>query len=226
MKKHTFYSEAAFILGLLLLAVGTAITARMDLGISMVVAPAYILHLKLSQILPFFSFGVAEYVLQALVLALTMLVLRRVRLGYFLSFGTTVVYGFLLDGAMALAEFLPHDTWLARIGLYGLGVLLCTVAIALLLRSYLPPAAYELFVKEVAAAFGWKVSRVKTVYDCLSCVIAVLLSLILFGRLEAVGIGTVVCAFLYGPLIGLFDKLLEKHFDFTDKLPIRRKLYE
>ena len=223
MKKPVLYTELAFVLGLLLLAMGTAITARMDLGLSMVVAPAYLLHLQFPDVL---SFGLAEYVLQAAVLAVTMLVLRRMRLGYLLSFGTTVVYGFLLDGAMALAECLPHGTWLARIGLYGLGVLLCTVAIALLLRSYLPPAAYELFVKEVAAAFGWKVSRVKTVYDCLSCVIAVLLSLILFGRLEAVGIGTVVCAVVYGPLIGLFDRLLEQKFIFYDRFTFRRKQHE
>lgn len=222
MKKHTVYSEAAYLLGLLLLAIGTAITARMDLGISMVVAPAYLLHLYV----PGLSFGLAEYVLQAVVLAATMLVLRRVRLGYLLSFATTVVYGVLLDGAMSLAALLPLHSWALRIGSYGLGALLCTAAIALLFRSYLPPAAYELFVKEVAAKFGWKVSRVKLVYDCASCVIAVLLSLLLFGQLEAVGIGTVACAVVYGPLIGLFDRILERHFTFTDKLSLRRKAYE
>lgn len=223
MKKPTFYTEIAYLLGLLLLAMGTAMMAAMELGISMVVAPAYILHLNLSQHLPFFSFGVAEYVLQALVLLLMMLVLRRVRLRYFLSLGTAVVYGFLLDAAMQLAIFLPGDTWLARMGVYSLGVLLCTAGIALLFRSYLPPAAYELFVKEISAKFGWQVSRVKLCYDCASCAIAAALSLILLGRLEAVGIGTVVCAVLYGPLIGLFDRLLGKTFDFTDKFTLKEE---
>ena len=63
----------------------------------------------------------AEYVLQAVVLAATMLVLRRVRLGYLLSFATTVVYGVLLDGAMSLAALLPLHSWVLRIGSYGLG---------------------------------------------------------------------------------------------------------
>lgn len=219
MRKYTFYSEVAFALGLLLLALGTAITARMELGISMVVAPAYLLHLYV----PGLSFGAAEYVLQAVVLTLLMLVLRKVRLGYLLSFATTVVYGFLLDGAVVLVSFLPGDGWVTRIGLYGVGVVLCTLAIALLLRSYLPPAAYELFVKEVAGRFGWRVSRVKLVYDWVSCALALGLSLLLFGRIEAVGIGTLVCAAVYGPLIGLFDKALETYFTFTD---IRRKVYE
>ena len=61
MKKPVFYTEIAHVLALVLLALGTALTAYGDLGISMVVAPAYILHLKLSQVFPFFTFGVAGY---------------------------------------------------------------------------------------------------------------------------------------------------------------------
>ncbi|MBE5772279.1 MAG: hypothetical protein E7336_13050, partial [Clostridiales bacterium] len=64
--KNTFFTEAAYFLGMILLAVGTALMERADFGMSMVVAPAYILQLKISEFLPFFSFGMAEYMLQAL----------------------------------------------------------------------------------------------------------------------------------------------------------------
>lgn len=39
MKKRVFYTELAYILGLLVLAVGTAMMERADFGMSMVVAP-------------------------------------------------------------------------------------------------------------------------------------------------------------------------------------------
>ena len=84
MKKSTFYTEAAYLFGLVLLALGTALMERSDFGVSMVVAPAYILHLKVSEFLPFFSFGMAEYTLQAALLVVMMIILRRVRLSYFL----------------------------------------------------------------------------------------------------------------------------------------------
>ena len=70
MKKPVFYTELAYPIALLLLALGTALTAYGGFGISMVVAPAYILHLRVSELLPFFSFGVAEYTLQAVILLL------------------------------------------------------------------------------------------------------------------------------------------------------------
>ena len=56
--KRTFYSELAYVFGIIFLAFGTALMERADFGMSMVVAPAYIIHLKLVRIWPFFSFGI------------------------------------------------------------------------------------------------------------------------------------------------------------------------
>ena len=53
---------------LILIALGVALMERADFGISMVVAPSYLLHLKMSETLPWFSFGVAEYLMQTVVL--------------------------------------------------------------------------------------------------------------------------------------------------------------
>ena len=88
MKKRIFYTEAAYIVGLALLALSAAMMAASDFGVSMVVAPAYILHLEVSQYLPFFSFGMAEYTLQAVLLLLMILILRRFRVSYLFSFVT------------------------------------------------------------------------------------------------------------------------------------------
>ena len=82
MKKPVLYTEIAYFLALALLALGTALTAYGGLGLSMVVAPAYILHLKISEIFPSFTFGVAGYTLQAVVLLVMMLLLRKAKLRY------------------------------------------------------------------------------------------------------------------------------------------------
>ena len=112
MKKPVFYTEIAYFAALALLAFGTALTAYGDLGISMVVAPAFLLHLYISQFLPWFSFGIAEYVLQAIVLLVLIIVLRKAKLSYLLSFVATLFYGFVLDGSMMLTALLPVNLWL------------------------------------------------------------------------------------------------------------------
>ena len=69
-KKPIFYTELSYVVGLVLLSFATALLTVADFGQSMVAAPAYLLHLRLVKYLPFFSFGVASYTFQAVLLFL------------------------------------------------------------------------------------------------------------------------------------------------------------
>ena len=219
MKKPVFYKELSYVFGLLILVFATALTERADFGMSMVVAPAYILHLKLSQVLPWFSYGVAAYVVQGGLLVIMMLILRRFRLSYLFSFVTAVLYGILVDWLMAMVAYFPADTFAWRLLWYVLGTVLCSFSIALLFHTYLAPEAYDLFVKELSRKFGWKIDKVKTCYDCASLLISVILSFSFFGfgQFQGVKLGTLVCALVNGFLIGQFSKLLEKLFTFKNR---------
>ncbi len=234
-KKLTFYTEIAYFIGLFFLAFGTALTVYGGFGISMVVAPAYILHLFVSQFLPFFSFGMAEYTLQAIILIILSLILRKAKWSYLLSFAAAILYGLALDLSTKLTAFLPQLLAL-RISVYLIGVVIICASVALLFSAYLPPEAYEMFVKEFAAKFKKPIPAVKVIYDCSSLVIALLLCTILLAPFKAdsfigvinnfmacgISIGTVACAFINGPIIGLFQKLYSKIFVFTDGLKLRK----
>jgi len=228
MKKRIFPTEAAWLAGILVLAVGTAIMEKADLGMSMVVAPAYLLHLKFSQTLPFFTFGMAEYTLQAVLLVVTMLVLRTFKLSFLFSFVTAVCYGFALDGAILLFSGISASSMVVRICLYLIGMVICSVGVSLFFHSYIPPEAYELFVKELAKKLGMDVHRFKTIYDCASCLIGVALSFTFFGmwHFEGVKLGTIFCALINGSLIGHCSRFLDSHWEFQDKFPFRSKFEE
>ena len=224
MKQKRFGTEAAYLLGLILLAFGAAVMEKADLGMSMVVAPAYLLHLKVSQFLPFFSFGMAEYTLQAVLLIAMTIALRKFRGSYLFSFVTAVLYGFMLDGCMLLLAAVPASTMLLRIVFYLAGMLLCSCGIAFLFHTYLPPEVYELVVKEVSSKYGFQLHKCKTCYDCISCFVGICLSFAFFGFgvFEGVKLGTIFCALVNGPLIGGISKLFERCFVFTDQLPLRK----
>lgn len=223
LKKKTFYMELSYVVGLLVLAFGAALVEKASFGMSMVVAPAYILHLKISQFLPWFSFGVAEYVFQGLLILVTAICMKRLKLAYLFSFVTALLYGTLLDGAMALVAYLPEGGFGLRLGWYALGMVSSSFAVSLLFHTYLAPEAYELIVKELAAKSNKDIARIKTVYDCLSVVLSIGLSFAFFGFGRFVGVhwGTVVGAVLNGFLISRFSKLLEHFFVFKNKWNLR-----
>lgn len=224
MKKKKFSAELAYFAGLLILALGTALMERADFGLSMVVAPAYILHLKISQYLPFFSFGMAEYCFQALLLVVMMLLLRRVKLSYFFSFVTAVLYGFMLDGMMAAVALLPAPGIAGRTALFVAGMLLGSLGVSLVFHTYISPEVYELFVKEVSAKYGVEISRFKTGYDCVSCLVSIVMSFAFFGlwHFEGIKAGTVVCALINGSIIGRITRFLESRFEFADSFDLRK----
>lgn len=214
---HKFYSELAYLAGILALAFGTSCMTTADLGLSMVVAPAYLVHLKLSQVWPVITFGVAEYIVQAILLGAMVLLLRRFRPYFLLSFLTALLYGRVLDGCLLLWANVPPLSMSLRILLFAAGLVLCALGVSFVLHTYLPPEVYELLVKELSAKYHLPSGKVKTVYDCISCGAAVALSFLFFGFLQFHGVklGTFVCAALTGAIVGWFNQRLERLFAFV-----------
>jgi uncharacterized membrane protein YczE len=226
--KKTFFSETAWIAGALFLALGTAMMERADFGMSTVVAPAYLLYLKVSQSLPFFSFGMAEYTLQAILLIILGLILRRFRRSYLFSFITALVYGFVLDLMMKPLAMVPAQSMAMRLFLYIAGMLVCAIGVAFYFKTYISPAAYELVVKEIAREGNHDIGKVKIIYDVTSCLIAVVLSFLFFGfgHFEGVKAGTFIVAVLNGPLISKCSDILDRMFEFKDRFRFRKYFEE
>ena len=222
--KRKFSAELAYVLGILFVAFGVVLMEKADFGVSMVVAPAYLLYRWLSPMWGFFTFGMAEYCLQAVLLVVMVLIVHRFRMSYLFSFVTAVIYGFVLDGFMAAGTILPADTVWQRVIYYILGMLFCSAGVSAMFHTYISPEVYELFVKEVSARFHININKFKTAYDCTSCLTGILLSFLAFGfwHFEGVKWGTVFCALINGWIIGRFSVFYEKHWLFYDRFPWRK----
>lgn len=222
--RRPFYTELAYVIGLTALAFGTALMERADFGMSMVVAPAYLIYLKVSSTLSWFTFGMAEYCFQAFLIIVLAVVLRRFRRKYLFSFVTAFIYGSVLDLMIRAVGLIPGEGIMPRTGFYLSGMIFCAVGVSLLFTTYISPEAYELFVKEISSTYNLNINKTKTVYDCCSCMVAIVMSFIFigFGHFEGVKLGTVFCALVNGWLIGQCTRLFEKHFDFTDAFGLRK----
>lgn len=219
-----FYSELSYVCGLVFLAAGASMMTKADFGLSMVIAPAYLIHLKLSETWAFVTFGMAEYMFQALLLLVMLPIVRRFKATYLLSFLTAVLYGFVLDGFLAVWSLLGEIGIAVRIIFYVVGLFFTSLGVAFMFHTYLSAEVYELFVKELSQKYGLNISRCKTVYDCISCVVAVIMSFCFFGmwHFEGIGWGTAVCALLNGWLIGRISKFLDSRFEFADRFSLRK----
>ena len=83
----------------------------------------------------------------------------------------------ILDAVISFLACFALEGIAWQIVLYIAGLFICAIGVALLFHTYFPPEAYELFVKELSQKFGMTISNTKTIYDCCSCVLGVVLSL-------------------------------------------------
>ena len=222
--KKTFFTEFSYVLGVLILAFGTSLMESANFGMSMVVAPAYILHLKISEYYSFFTFGMAEYTLQFFLIIITALIVRKFKKGYVFSFITAVIYGFALDMFIFFVSFIPNESFVIRSILFTIGMVLCSIGVAFIFHTYFSPAAYELMVKEFSQFFKKSITITKTVYDMTCLIISVILSFVFFGWLhfEGVNFGTLITTLVNGFLIGKISGFLESKFEFKDLFKFRK----
>lgn len=222
MKKKTiFYEELVYIIAISTLALGSTLMVHAKLGVSVVVAPAYILSLNFIDALPFFTYGFAQYAIQAVLLILLTFVLRRFHWTYMGSFFTAFLFGLLLDFYLFLMKDINLISLASQILFFSVGLLITGISIGLFFRTYLPLFVYELVVKELSVKHGISIERVKIGYDIVSCLIAIALSFLLLGfwNATAIGVGTIISAFLNGPIIEYTTQILDRHFIFKARFP-------
>lgn len=229
MKKFKIYSEIIYLLALIGLPLSVALLVAADFGISMIMAPAYIIHQKFG----YFSLGEWAYIVQAVLFIAFCVAMKRVKLIYFTSFITCVIYGYILDAWRIAIPFLNPDVtpsgsmdlWI-RILFFITGELITSFTVMLFFKSYIYPQVCDFFVTGLVTKYNFNQVKFKRIYDLGYLVVSIVLSLLLFGTLVGIEWGTVVIAFVTGPLIGVFAKWYDKHLETVPLFPKFEKLFK
>lgn len=202
--KKLRWGELAYLPAMAFTAIGIRLQVNSGLGLSMVAAPGYILSQKIG----WMTQGMAEWLIQGVVFLLLCLLLKKIPWKNVWSFLAAVPCSWALDLAAELVSGIRFDGIPARILLCLSGCVFLALGIALFFRSYLPCQVHEMFVKVYAKERGMDQGKMKSIYDFSFLGISLLLSFLFFGRLEGIGIGTVICTLCNGPLIHLWTKLM------------------
>lgn len=225
-KKIRHMGELAWFLGLSICALGVCFATKSGFGVSMVVAPAYVIYVKVSQDISWFTFGIAEYCLQGMLIIILAIVLRKFKKKYILTCVSVIFYGLCVDMWRYIFGGEVYELMWQRVIAGIAGIVVTASSIALVLRTYLPQEAYELFVKEVSDHFSLNMNRFKWIYDISSLFVAVVMMLILFGEFsfEIIGPATLVCTVVNAPIIAFCGKYLDRYYDFSPKFPKLKEL--
>ena len=209
--KHPLFKQILlYVLGLLVMTFGIALSAKAGLG----VAPVSTIAFAGSRLLPL-TFGQCSSLFHGLCFLAQLAMSRRMTVMIALQVPAVYVFGALIDFFSSLLRISPPGLALG-VPIILVSILIFSLGIRIILGSGLVLPPPDSLVRLIAEKVGWPISKGKLVFDVIVVTSSALITLAFLGNaFVAVGIGTVIATLMTGPAMGFYQKA----FPFFDVAP-------
>lgn len=201
--------ELALLVVVLINSLGVVLMLYSGSGISAISSVPY----AFSEVFNKISLGTWTYIFQGLLVVSLMIMRKKFVAPYLFSFLVGFAFSEMLD---------IHEMWINalptaleyRVVYFVISYFLICFGIALSNRCGLPIIPTDLFPRELADITKIKYSRIKIGFDVICLAITALMTCIILGHLDGLGIGTILAAFTMGKVIGMIGDQMDRHVRF------------
>ncbi|MBU5678236.1 hypothetical protein KQI88_17645 [Alkaliphilus sp. MSJ-5] len=209
MKKLRINNLFIFLLGLSCLSLGVVLVIKSNLGVSVATSVPYVISLYFTKI----TFGQWNYIVHGFVLLLLVIIIRRLTIKYLMSFIVAFLFGIAIDLFNLILASVTANTFVERIGLFTFGSIVISIGVAAFIKSNYPILPFDTFVKEICLAKNIEIAKFKTGFDLVCFTVSLTFSIIFFGKIKGLHIGTLVSAIILGSMIGECLKIMNKYIE-------------
>lgn len=196
-----------FIISLFFSALGVAFTKHGELGVSPISSVANVMSYKF----PSLSLGTWLIIWNCMLIVGQIFILRRkFQLIQLLQIPLSFVFGWFTDFGMWLTSFIPANSYLVRIIMVVIGILVLGFGISLSVIADVIMNSGEAFVKAVSDTLDKDFGNVKIAFDVFYVIIAIALSLLFFDfTIVGTREGTIISALFTGIVVKFFCSSLK-----------------
>ncbi len=204
--KEIIRNYTILVISLFLMSFGIAISVKSNLGVSPISSLPYVLSLASS-----LSLGTVTVIYNVLLVLIQILLLRskfpRIQI---LQIVITSIFGYFIDVATLFTTSIMPTTYLDQWILTVIGVFIMALGVFFEVNSHalvLPGEGVILAVRQVT---GIEFGKMKSIFDTTNVVLAFSFSLLFFGGLNGVGLGTIFAGIFIGYVVRLYKKITVK----------------
>lgn len=208
--------ELALLAVILINSLGVVLMLHSGSGISAISSVPY----AFTDVFPKFSLGTWTYVFQGLLVLSLMIMRKKFVPPYLFSFVVGFAFSEMLDIHKEWVDALP-TSMAERVLYFVISYLLLCIGIALSNRCGLPIIPTDLFPRELSEITSIKYSRIKVSFDVICLTVTALMTGLILGHLDGLGIGTILAAFTMGKVIGWIGEWMDQHVRFVSFLSNR-----
>ncbi len=208
--------ELALLVVILINSLGVVLMLHSGSGISAISSVPY----AFTDVFPKFSLGTWTYIFQGLLVLSLMIMRKKFVPPYLFSFVVGFAFSEMLDIHKGWVDALP-TSMTERVLYFVISYLLLCIGIALSNRCGLPIIPTDLFPRELSEITSIKYSRIKVSFDVICLTVTALMTGLILGHLDGLGIGTILAAFTMGKVIGWIGEWMDQHVGFVSFLSNR-----
>lgn len=209
-KKRFFYHRLLFyILGLLIMSVGSNLFLKAALG----VAPSCTMALTLSYLSPVHSYALFNFLINSTFLVCEALILHEFGKMQLTQLGLTFVYSLFIEFTSYGLFFIEAHGLAAKILLSVIACAVLSIGVGFTISSGFAVMPMEGLVKTISDKKNISFGAVRVCLEVLFTVCSAISSFVLLPELPSVGIGTVIAAFLSGNITNIFSSLFHKRIN-------------
>ena len=190
-----------FAAGLIVNSFGIAFITKAALGTSPISSIPYVLDLRFQP-----TFGEFTFVLNMVYIVAQVALLRRdfqpIQL---LQVVANLVFSAFIDVSMGLLSWLAPVALPAQLGSLALGCCILAFGLSIEVAPRVIVVPGEGIVRAIASKLDRPFGTCKLCFDATLVLIACALSLLFFGYLNGLGVGTIVAALAVGPIVNLIN---------------------
>lgn len=202
--------ELALLIVVIINSLGVVLMLHSGSGISAISSVPY----AFSEVFTKLSLGTWTYIFQG-ALVLSLMILRKKFVPpYLFSFVVGFAFSEMLDVHKVWVDTLPTSIP-ERVLYFVLSYILLCIGIALSNRCGLPIVPTDLFPRELADITSVRYSRIKVSFDVICLAVTALMTGLLLGHLDGLGVGTILAAFTMGKVIGMIGDWMDQRVRFV-----------
>lgn len=202
--------ELALLIVIIINSLGVVLMLHSGSGISAISSVPY----AFTDVFPKISLGTWTYIFQGLLVLSLMIMRKKFVPPYLFSFVVGFAFSEMLDVHKVWIDALP-TTMAERILYFVVSYILLCIGIALSNRCGLPIIPTDLFPRELSDITSVRYSKIKISFDVICLSVTALMTGIILGHIDGLGIGTILAAFTMGKVIGLIGDWMDQHVRFV-----------
>lgn len=119
-----------------------------------------------------------------------------------LQLASAFVYSFSVDLATYIISVFPNEALWQKVTYCTLGIVFLSFGVFIMVRTNFLMLPQDAVINVISKKYNREYGKVKIVFDIILTVIAIVGSLVLYGRFVHIGLGTIAAAVFVGIIIG------------------------